>query len=512
MQHIVKEGISDIVYHFASVPTIYNILKSGQIELTMSTNRSDAIHKTKLFYLSTQRTKSSRMGYAGNSSSHGKRSIARIELDGDLLKQDGYQGQPLDYWGSHMGKQSDIGLNAERLLVRKGEDWKPNNQQDKENVLKQQQTASNFEFEDRIFSNKPYLPLKYAKRIDIVLNGSEPNLQDKAILELAQSNNIIVAYYQSEKDFVSQNNNNVNQLILNIDGNYSEEPSRLPDNSNYYNRELVSWFSAALFYYKKFENRETGNEQKTYEELTNVLEKFGLSQYYENCKKRLYKSSYDICDELRHMIDALRRLNTDSLSKGNLSHNVMEFAQYVLNQYQVNSCEALIALLKNNPTEKTNNSKLELQDYVECVAISYYDGDIPSITRADNKLFWQEFDKDDIAQVIGRQLAEDDSNEYLGYDTPRVIHHKSKSTESFLKYIQHLMHNDNLTLYDGAMMLNKIFQDNEQNMYNVLSIYIKPIQLTKQLFKKYESNIKMFEVDGIRNALFSSWNDYCEYK
>ena len=109
------EGFSDTTYHYCSIDSLYGMLKDGDIKLTMSSNRSDAYHKTKLFYLSTQRSKSVRFGYARNSGSE-----CRVELDGYQLKADGYEGMPLDYWGASMGKQSDIGLNSPRVGIQYG--------------------------------------------------------------------------------------------------------------------------------------------------------------------------------------------------------------------------------------------------------------------------------------------------------------------------------------------------------------------------------------------------------
>ena len=66
-----------------------------------------------------------------------------------MLKRAGFQGRPLDYWGASMGKQSDIGLNSSRVQAQfaGGKDFHPETQEDKEAILKSQQTSSNFEFD-----------------------------------------------------------------------------------------------------------------------------------------------------------------------------------------------------------------------------------------------------------------------------------------------------------------------------------------------------------------------------
>jgi hypothetical protein len=501
-----KEGLSSIIYHFAAVPTIYDILKSGNIELTMSTNTADAYHKKNLFYLSTQRTKSSNMGYASNLSSHGKRSIARIELDGDLLKQDGYQGKPLDYWGANMGKQSDIGLHSKRITTQKGETWRPNTQEDNENVLKSQQKASNFEFEDRIFSKKPFLPLKYVKRIDILMNGKNIQTIDKSILELAKLSNVNVSYYTSEKDFLRQTNNTINSLIL--QSNIESENNEIStfNGNDRMNKDIVSTLSAALLYYDYFGNLKNGNVDNIYGTLFKTLKQFNLAVYYEYCKADLNDKLNSIEQEISSISEILRKLNT-SRYRNDLSHNIMEYAQYVMNHYNVNSCNGLIKYFRNTPWEDNKQAQGKIQESIKCVEIS--DGGEPKITRGDTVLFWEYIDKNDFYNSLYRQIDNDEwENQNGGY---RKIFHNSKSNESFLKYIQHLMHNDNLSLYDGSVILNKIFNYDKVNMYEMFGIYLKPIQITKGLYKRLEEKIVWRDRESIIQSLFGSEDNYWNY-
>lgn len=93
--------------------------------------------------------------------------------------------------------------------------FQPKAQKDKEAILKSQQTSSNFEFEDRIFSNKPSIPLDYINRIDCMLPDGNIEPIEKSILQLAGSRGVSVSFYDNEKDFVLETNNSMLKLEQN---------------------------------------------------------------------------------------------------------------------------------------------------------------------------------------------------------------------------------------------------------------------------------------------------------
>ena len=515
-QSLINEGISDVTYHFCSLPSLHSILESGKLALTMSSNMADAYHKTNLFYLSTQRSKSSRLGYAGNSSAHGRNPIARIELDGNMLKRAGFQGKPLDYWGASMGKQSDIGLNSSRVQAQfaGGKDFHPETQEDKEAILKSQQTSSNFEFEDRIFSNKPSISLIYIKRIDCLVPGGKITPIEKSILQLAESRGVLVSFYDNEKDFVRETTNTLNQQILNSEGEYENPRLGKPDEERLaYNAKTVATLSAILLYYSYYNNMVNGVPgEKTLTKLNNALSKFGLERYYNYCVEELPKIAMFLEENIGTSFeDSLRKANTNDLAKNSLSDNVMSYAQYVFNHYGVNSCRALRMYFKNHPYQSKKPKNIQLQEKVQCVEINY-GGSSAMIYRADTSPFWGRwFDKDMFYQDISRQLEEDDWNEQNGYGDDRSIYHKSKDSQSFLKYIQHLTHNDNLSLYDGAIILNKIFNYDQGKISTMFGFTIKPVEVDREYFKQNENRFSFDDGQSVKESLFGSDKAYLDW-
>lgn len=515
-QSLINEGISDVTYHFCSLPSLHSILESGKLALTMSSNMADAYHKTNLFYLSTQRSKSSRLGYAGNSSGHGRNPIARIELDGNMLKRAGFQGKPLDYWGASMGKQSDIGLNSSRVQAQfaGGKDFHPETQEDKEGILKSQQTSSNFEFEDRIFSNKPSISLTYIKRIDCLVPGGKITPIEKSILQLAENRGVLVSFYDNEKDFVRETTNTLNQQILNSEGEYENPRLGKPDEKRLaYNAKTVATLSAILLYYSYYNNMINGVPgEKTLTKLNNALSKFGLERYYNYCVEELPKIAMFLEENIGISFeDSLRKANTNDLTKNSLSDNVMSYAQYVFNHYGVNSCRALRMYFKNHPYQSKKPKNIQLQEKVQCVEINY-GGSSAMIYRADTSPFWGRWlDKDMFYQDISRQLEEDDWNEQNGYGDDRSIHHKSKDSQSFLKYIQHLTHNDNLSLYDGAIILNKIFNYDQGKISTMFGFTIKPVEVDREYFKQNENRFSFDDGQSVKESLFGSDKAYLDW-
>ena len=494
------EGISDTTYHYCSIDSLYSILKDGDIKLTMSSNKADSYHKTKLFYLSTQRSKSLRFGYARNS--HNK---CRVELDGYQLKADGYEGMPLDYWGAFMGKQSDIGLNAPRVKTFFGNRFDTDNQKNREAVLNAQAGATNFEFEDRIFSETPSLPLKYIKRVDCLVNKIAP--VDKAILTLAKDNGVNVFFYNSERDFILQTENVINKEILMSDGEFEEEPERIrPEYKERSAIDIIATLCGMLFYTKP--HFSSGDYTRIESETMDVLSKFGLEKFYKLVIDKIPEKIRWVEEACSTMSDRLRKLNTDSNTKTNFSDNVMLLGQYVLNSYGVNNFGALRTYFSNYWNNKKENDRV-VQDSVKCVMYSYWGSDSWDMVIGDRK-FWEWFDKGQFYDEISRQLDNDEFNKQYG-EAP-VITHKSKTNESFKKYLQHIMHNDNLSLYDGSVILSKIYNNNKEKMEETFGRAVKPIILTKDNFFDYELMLNFSDRFDVEEKLFLNSKESWDYR
>lgn len=494
------EGITDTTYHYCCFETLYGMLKDGEIKLTMTSNRQDAYHKTKLFYLSTQRSKSLRFGYARNS--HNK---CRVELDGYQLKADGYEGMPLDYWGASMGKQSDIGLSASRIGAQYGEFFKPDSGEKRQKVMDLQAPCSNFEFEDRIFSDKPSLPLKYIRRVDCLVDNNRHPFE-KAILELAENNGIRVFFYNNEKDFILQTENTINQEIMSLDGEFEKENEISEERKERSLIYPIAVLLSIIFYTKPHYNEE--DYIKINEESKEILSRFGLEKFYESVVNLIPENIMWADTRCTAIEDTMRKLNTKSGTNCKLSNNVMLLGQYVLNLYGANSFSLLRAYLeKYNRGDKDEDNII--QDSVKCVMYSYWGSDSWDMVIGDRK-FWEWFDKGQFYDEISRQLDNDEFNKQYG-EAP-VITHKSKTNESFKKYLQHIMHNDNLSLYDGSVILSKIYNNNKEKMEETFGRAVKPIILTKDNFFDYELMLNFSDRFDVEKKLFLNSKESWDYR
>lgn len=500
---LLVEGITDVTYHYCSLPTLYNILSSGQLKLTMSAVKCDAYHKTKLFYLSTQRSKNNRLGYAKNRE-------VRIELDGYKLKSHGYQGRPLDYWGvSSMGKQTEIGIDAyKKKYGNENDDY---SDEQKRNITNSQARNTYFEFEDRIFSDKPSLSLEYVSRIDCLIKKLEP--VDRDILNMAQKLGLNIAFYNSEKDFILQTNNVINDEVSRIEGEYDDIWDKYDDSqkSRTY-PELITKLCALLFYYK-FYNNYNSNPQVINDAISNVLNKFDLAEYTEYVTKELPYVMMWIKGDIDYLGTALRQLNTDSFTNAKKSENVMLMAQYVLNHYKVSSFVNLKKYFKNHPWKSERPLNVEIVEQIPCITINW-EGEEPRIYKGD-RLFWNyEFpwsDEQMFYSEIEQIIETNRWNKENGFDNNdyATIHHNSKDDTSFLKYIQHLMHNKKLTAFEGATVLSKILS--EEDMVKVFGYYVKPIMIDKDKMIEFENYINWDDKKAMIPALFGDEDNYYQY-
>ena len=508
VNRLLNEGISDTTFHYCSMEALYGILEDGCIGMSMSSNRSDAVHRTKLFYLSTQRSKNNRMGYAGNGSRYnGIGYECRIELDGYELKKDGYEGTPIDYWGALQGKQTDIGPTASRVNQQYGN--KPETDDDKRRRLKDQGKCSNFEFEDRIFSSQPELPLKYVRRIDCLIQNTTPF--DKKLLELAQKRNVRLSFYSNERDFVMQTNNTLNNEIMNVTGEFQPEPKKW--NEDILIRSLsrtVSRLCALLFRYEMFIHGAYAPDLG--EKVLRTLKQFGLERFYDHVMEHIADNTnaQDLCID---MVETLRKLNTTQNIKTNLNRNVMLLGQHVLRKYGMNNFNSLMNYLDKKDLGKLPKPVTPTQETANCVMISYYeDWNDATIYDGEKRCFWDYYDKDQFYHEISRQADEDDWNKQYG--TEPVIHYKSANMESFKKYLQHLTHNDNLPLYEGARVLCHVYNNDFNKMAEAFGRVVKPIHLDKDSFIQYENQnvISWGDMEGIRDRLFGNEDLYYEYR
>lgn len=199
---LIKEGISDIVYHFTSLFAGYRICVENEIKL-QSTFAKDAevVKGGKEFYLSTTRVRDVNVGYG----SKFKRGGVRFCLDGRKLSTR-FSGRPLNYWNGLTDKfeymrksypDYDSMVSGNKYEIERFKREHPNaSNDDIKNFLahnfnsRAQQHISN-ESEDRVFSTEPMIRRfsDYIISVDVLLPQKDS--------EYSTSNEIISLFKQT---------------------------------------------------------------------------------------------------------------------------------------------------------------------------------------------------------------------------------------------------------------------------------------------------------------------------
>lgn len=340
LKKVLNEGISDTTYHFTSLGSCADILKSNSFNLTMSSNRSDAYDNKRLFYLSTQRGRSKDIGYASHLSS-----CVRIQLDGNALRTK-YAGKPIDYWGDSMGKQ----VYYDDDIYGKG-------------MTSTKQHHPNFEMEDRIFSYEPTIDnaAKYINRIDVYIktdtNDTERLNSEKEtaviIWALGKRNEIPVYIYGSLKDFDFMTDNTMNNEIEQLykddfhaktERDYSDQPLyRAYKDISHKN----TYVTILLHLLNVLSNGEIFKKDKNaFALVSNTLQKFGLEQYRPSVMSELKRSrGYDFnesCELLAHTSNVpIKKLNTEHPYED--SNRIMRLGAWILKNKGVSNFDQLIA-------------------------------------------------------------------------------------------------------------------------------------------------------------------------
>lgn len=244
---LMKEALSSKVYHFTSIKSVFNILKTNEMfcQSSLATSSDDYSDKYK-FYISFTRVKSPKEGFGYNS--YKSSSFARIEFDGDKLNNN-FSGRPVDYWNndSLTNKRKymkDVtNQKAYKYVPYDGNDnvdakdmggvYKYDFKYPREDsplyasfdgkIYKKEQIIPNEiqhhvfnEIEDRIQTNKPIIENinKYITRVDILIDRNSGS-KDEIVYARNLSFSKFVFVYDNMKDFIMQSENTVNKEIQN---------------------------------------------------------------------------------------------------------------------------------------------------------------------------------------------------------------------------------------------------------------------------------------------------------
>ena len=244
---LMKEALSSKVYHFTSVKSAFNILKTNEMfcQSSLATSSDDYSDKYK-FYVSFTRVKSPKEGFGYNS--YKSSSFARIEFDGDKLNNN-FNGRSVDYWNNESltnkrKYMKDVtNQKAYKYVPYDGNDnvdakdmngvYNYDFKYPKEDsplyasfdgkIYKKEQIIPNEiqhhifnETEDRIQTNKPIIENinKYITRVDILIDRNSGS-KDEIVYARNLSFSKFVFVYDNMKDFIMQSENTVNKEIQN---------------------------------------------------------------------------------------------------------------------------------------------------------------------------------------------------------------------------------------------------------------------------------------------------------
>lgn len=318
---LMKEALSSKVYHFTSIKSAFNILKTNEMfcQSSLATSSDDYSDKYK-FYISFTRVKSPKEGFGYNS--YKSSSFARIEFDGDKLNNN-FSGRPVDYWNSDAlsGKRKymkDVtNQKAYKYVPYDGNDnvdAKDMNGLNKYEfkypiedsplyasfdgkIYKKEQIIPNEiqhhvfnEIEDRIQTNKPIIENinKYITRVDILIDRNSGS-KDEIVYARNLSFSKFVFVYDNMKDFIMQSENTVNKEIQDDDSIESRIDLR-----NTLSTIGQSYYIELLSNYLMLLTIDEYDMNKKFKLVSNILDDGNLGKYKGKVIKKISSHRWGI--------------------------------------------------------------------------------------------------------------------------------------------------------------------------------------------------------------------------
>jgi hypothetical protein len=347
----IEEGISSILYHRTSLNALLNIIKSNKILLSSSMGTS-ADSYGGLYFLSFSRTKNVNLGFSKNP-------VVTIEFSN---LSNNYKGKSIDYW-----------------------QWP--------NLTAQKRSESN-EYEDRIFSNKPYLENldRYITHIDIILTDAfrYTNNYNKTLNEIKNSSNILkdrIRVFKDGKDYQL----NKFTLIDNIE--FSEVQDSGYDFTKRFDLRLLEQvLTIKLINDPKLEDNEYVREY-----ILNYINKFNDLGANVNINDKVMGIVYDIKNKIPYLerdqdFIASMQSNIHNLVKNStkteINYEILRILSDEMNKYKVNNIISLIKAKKGEIKDK----KL---DYSTKYSLGYvsYDKTILIDNNNESSLSWHLLNK-----------------------------------------------------------------------------------------------------------------------
>ena len=477
---LMKEALSSKVYHFTSIKSAFNILKTNEMfcQSSLATASDDYSDKYK-FYVSFTRVKSPKEGFGYNS--YKRKSFARIEFDGDKLNNN-FNGRPVDYWNndSLTNKRKymkDVtNQKAYRYVPYDGNDnvdakdmdgvYKYDFKYPREDsplyasfdgkIYKKEQIIPDDiqhhvfnEIEDRIQTNKPIIENinKYITRVDILIDRNSEN-KDDIVYARNLSFSKFVFVYDNMDDFIMQSENTVNKEIQDDDSIESRIDLRntLSTIGQSYYIELLSSYLMLL----TINERDTNKKFKL---VSNILEDGNLGKYKRDVIKKI--SSYRWGVNIEDCITSLK-VSAQNISKNptRQGQEVLHFMTSSMRKLGYKSFRDMYIKIKEGNSKKESKIDTESRRTFTILETSYYKFDITDKKNVD---FWY---------ILG--MKERLSDRYYFFENiiyamvrNGLIDKVRGGEYTFTKYCKNLAHK-NITLEDIDSIFGKIgltFQD-----------------------------------------------------
>ena len=477
---LMKEALSSKVYHFTSIKSAFNILKTNEMfcQSSLATSADDYSDKYK-FYVSFTRVKSPKEGFGYNS--YKRKSFARIEFDGDKLNNN-FNGRPVDYWNndSLTNKRKymkDVtNQKAYKYVPYDGNDnvdakdmngvYKYDFKYPKEDspmyasfggkIYKKEQIIPDDiqhhvfnEIEDRIQTNKPIIENinKYITRVDILIDRDSEN-KDDIVYARNLSFSKWVFVYDNMNDFIMQSENTVNKEIQDDDSIESRIDLRntLSTIGQSYYIELLSSYLMLL----TINERDTNKKFKL---VSNILEDGNLGKYKRDVIKKI--SSYRWGVNIEDCITSLK-VSAQNISKNptRQGQEVLHFMTSSMRKLGYKSFIDMYRKIKEGNSKKESKIDTESRRTFTILKTSYYKFDITDEKNVD---FWYILD-----------MKERLSDRYYFFENiidemvrNGLIDKVRGGEYTFTKYCKNLAHK-NITLEDIDSIFGKIgltFQD-----------------------------------------------------
>ena len=477
---LMKEALSSKVYHFTSIKSAFNILKTNEMfcQSSLATSADDYSDKYK-FYVSFTRVKSPKEGFGYNS--YRRKSFARIEFDGDKLNNN-FNGRPVDYWNSDSltnkrKYMKDVtNQKAYRYVPYDGNDnvdakdmdgvYKYDFKYPKEDsplyasfdgkIYKKEQIIPDDiqhhvfnEIEDRIQTNKPIIENinKYITRVDILIDRDSEN-KDDIVYARNLSFSKWVFVYDNMNDFIMQSENTVNKEIQDDDSIESRIDLRntLSTIGQSYYIELLSSYLMLL----TINERDTNKKFKL---VSNILEDGNLGKYKRDVIKKI--SSYRWGVNIEDCINSLK-VSAQNISKNptRQGQEVLHFMTSSMRKLGYKSFIDMYRKIKEGNSKKESKIDTESRRTFTILETSYYKFDITDEKNVD---FWY---------ILGMKERLSDRYYFFENIIDEMVRNglidKVRGGEyTFTKYCKNLAHK-NITLEDIDSIFGKIgltFQD-----------------------------------------------------